>query len=40
MGDFYYKLGVQVADVCLATRGTNGGIMPLTELMNKLVERR
>jgi hypothetical protein len=27
VGDFYYKLGVTIVDVCLSTRGKNGGIM-------------
>lgn len=24
MGDFYFKLGVQIVDICLATRPRNG----------------
>ena len=27
MGDFYYELGVQIIEVCLATSHRNGGIL-------------
>ena len=39
VGDFYYKLGVSVVDVCLSTRGTNGGIMPIEDLLARVEER-
>jgi len=28
-GDFYYELGVQIVEACLATRSMNGGLMDL-----------
>ena len=31
-GDFYYELGVQVVEACLATRAVNGGLMDLESL--------
>ena len=31
-GDFYYELGVQVVEACLATRAVNGGLMDLDAL--------
>lgn len=31
-GDFYYELGVQVVEACLATRAVNGGLMDLAAL--------
>jgi len=36
VGDFYYELGVQVTEVCLATKPKNGGLISLEEL-HKLV---
>ncbi|GFP82755.1 vacuolar protein sorting-associated protein 22 homolog 1 [Phtheirospermum japonicum] len=32
IGDFYYELGVQIVDICLATRPQNGGLISLEEL--------
>jgi ESCRT-II complex subunit VPS22 len=32
LGDFYYELGVQIVEACLATRPYNGGLIPLDEL--------
>lgn len=29
VGDFYYELGVQIIEVCLATSHRNGGKCPL-----------
>lgn len=40
VGDFYYELGVQIIEVCLATRGKNGGIMSLEELREKVSKSR
>jgi ESCRT-II complex subunit VPS22 len=40
VGDFYYELGVQIVEVCLRTRGQNGGLMELRELCNRLEEKR
>lgn len=31
-GDFYYELGVQIVEACLATRAYNGGFMELGAL--------
>ncbi len=31
-GDFYYQLGVQIVEACLATRPYNGGLMDLESL--------
>lgn len=31
-GDFYYELGVQIVEACLATRAYNGGLMDLPAL--------
>jgi hypothetical protein len=39
VGDFYYKLGVSIVDVCLSTRGKNGGIMPIEDLLARVEER-
>lgn len=33
-GDFYYELGVQIVEACLATRAYNGGFMELASLRN------
>ncbi|XP_052860200.1 vacuolar-sorting protein SNF8 [Anopheles cruzii] len=40
MGDFYYELGVQVVEVCLAHNHLTGGLMELNELRNRLVAAR
>lgn len=32
LGDFYYELGVQVIEACLATRAHNGGLIELHTL--------
>lgn len=36
VGDFYYELGVQITEACLATRSKNGGLIALDDL-HKLV---
>ncbi|KAI9338361.1 EAP30/Vps36 family-domain-containing protein [Zopfochytrium polystomum] len=36
VGDFYYDLAVQIAEACLATRPTNGGVMPMEDLRRML----
>lgn len=36
VGDFYYELGVQIVQICLATRQVNGGIISLTELRDRI----
>jgi ESCRT-II complex subunit VPS22 len=40
MGDFYHELAVKVAEVCLASRSRNGGIISVTEVQNILAKRR
>ena len=32
IGDFYYELGIQVVEACLATRSINGGLIDLNTL--------
>ncbi len=32
-GDFYYELGVQIVEACLASRSLNGGLMDMQSLM-------
>ncbi|XP_063676180.1 vacuolar-sorting protein SNF8-like [Bolinopsis microptera] len=36
VGDFYYELGVQIVEVCLATRPINGGIITMEDLVARL----
>ena len=40
MGDFYHELAVKVAEVCLASRSRNGGIMSVTEIQSILTKRK
>lgn len=40
MGDFYYELGVQVVEVCLALNHVTGGLMELDELRRRLIAAR
>ncbi len=40
INDFYYELGVQIIEVCLATRGRNGGLIEMSELLNHVRRRR
>ncbi|KAG1326504.1 vacuolar protein sorting-associated protein 22 [Cocos nucifera] len=40
IGDFYYELGVQIVEICLATRSHNGGLINLQELCSLLCQRR
>lgn len=40
VGDFYYELGVQVIEVCLATSHRNGGLIYLDELRQRLIASR
>ena len=39
MSDFYYGLSVRVAEICMATRPRNGGIISLSELHTSVVQR-
>ncbi|VAI37507.1 unnamed protein product [Triticum turgidum subsp. durum] len=40
IGDFYYELGVQIVDVCIATISHNGGLIDLIELRKLLCQKR
>lgn len=40
MGDFYYELGVQVVEVCLAANHSTGGMIELGELRKRLITAR
>ena len=40
IGDFYYELGVQIVEVCMASAHKTGGLMELGELRQKLVRAR
>ncbi|KAM3966074.1 vacuolar-sorting protein SNF8 [Aphomia sociella] len=40
IGDFYYELGVQIVEVCLATNYKNGGLITLEELRSRLIAAR
>ncbi|OAY68050.1 vacuolar protein sorting-associated protein 22 homolog 1 [Ananas comosus] len=40
IGDFYYELGVQIVDICMATRSHNGGLINLQELCSLLAQKR
>lgn len=39
-GDFYYELGVQVAEACLASKAQDGGLCELGRLMSLVLARR
>jgi len=36
MGDFYYKVAVQVIEVCIKTRDLNGGLLPFPALLSEV----
>ena len=40
IGDFYYELGVQIVEVCMAAAPKTGGLMELGELRQRLVRAR
>ncbi|XP_074413638.1 vacuolar-sorting protein SNF8 isoform X1 [Zonotrichia albicollis] len=40
VGDFYYELGVQIIEVCLALRHRNGGLITLEELQQEVLKGR
>ncbi|KAG1699381.1 Vacuolar-sorting protein SNF8 [Nymphon striatum] len=40
VGDFYYELGVQIIEVCMATNHRNGGLIYMEELRNRLLSSR
>ena len=39
IGEFYYELSVKVAEVCLASRSRNGGIIKVSEVRQILMQR-
>eukprot|EP00638_Chattonella_subsalsa_P005471 CAMPEP_0117755190 /NCGR_PEP_ID=MMETSP0947-20121206/13300_1 /TAXON_ID=44440 /ORGANISM="Chattonella subsalsa, Strain CCMP2191" /LENGTH=224 /DNA_ID=CAMNT_0005574469 /DNA_START=147 /DNA_END=818 /DNA_ORIENTATION=+ len=40
VGDFYYELAVQITEICIATRESNGGLLGLEELQARLIQKR
>ncbi|XP_047493278.1 vacuolar-sorting protein SNF8-like isoform X2 [Penaeus chinensis] len=40
VGDFYYELGVQIVELCVATSHRNGGVLSMDEVLRKLNQRR
>ncbi|XP_005059886.2 PREDICTED: vacuolar-sorting protein SNF8 [Ficedula albicollis] len=40
VGDFYYELGVQIIEVCLALKHRNGGLITLEELQQQVLKGR
>ena len=40
IGDFYYELGVQIVEVCMASQHKTGGLMELGEIRHKLIRSR
>ena len=40
IGDFYYELGIQIAEICLATRDRNGGLLSFSDLQTFLQANR
>jgi len=39
-GDFYYELAVQIIEVCIVTRPTNGGLIAMQDLLALLDKKR
>jgi EAP30/Vps36 family len=40
MGDFYHELAVKIAEVCLASKSSNGGIVSVREIQKALSQRQ
>lgn len=40
VGDFYYELAIQIVEVFLSTSHRNGGIMPIGELLQRVIASR
>ncbi|XP_059148663.1 vacuolar-sorting protein SNF8-like isoform X2 [Physella acuta] len=40
VGDFYYELGIQIVEVCMATSKRNGGLIGIEELRRKVEASR
>jgi ESCRT-II complex subunit VPS22 len=39
-GDFYFELGVQITEICIATRSQNGGLIEIGELKRRIKAMR
>jgi len=40
IGDFYYELGVQIVEVCMASQHKTGGLLELGQLRERLISSR
>ena len=40
LGDWQYELGVQIIDVCVSTRSTNGGVIGMDDLIRRVTRLR
>lgn len=40
LGDWQYELGVQIIDVCVSTRGSNGGVIAMDDLIRRVTRLR
>jgi ESCRT-II complex subunit VPS22 len=40
VGDFYYEIAVQAIEVCMSTSHRNGGLIPINELLSRLIQSR
>lgn len=40
LGDWQYELGVQIVDVCVSTRASNGGMIEMSELLRMVQKLR
>lgn len=40
IGDFYYELGVQIVEVCMASAHRTGGLMELGQIRTRLIKAR
>ena len=40
VGDFYYELGVQIIEICIATRPMNGGLIQIDDLRTRVNKTR
>mmetsp|Transcript_32144 Transcript_32144/g.80686 ORF Transcript_32144/g.80686 Transcript_32144/m.80686 type:complete len:215 (-) Transcript_32144:56-700(-) len=40
IGPFYYELSVQIIDVCIRTRASNGGMITVPDVLERLQSRR
>lgn len=40
VGDFYFEVGIQIIEICLATRDLNGGLITLEDLRKRVIASR